>query len=369
VSLVLDFLYQIFIENILLFSLFSLVMAFIASYRIIPLVVYISIVKNLTAKPNERSSHVKNTPHLGGLAISFGTFFVSELFGSFILPQDQQSLMLAISVPILLLFTVGFKDDIVGLSPLKKLFVEIISAFIFIVLTDVRISSFFGLFGLFELPLLWSYVFTIFTFVIIINSYNLIDGIYGLAALLAILILFIFLVYFIHFNYLIGILSTSALIGSLMAFFRFNVSHGKRKIFMGDTGSLIVGFLLSVFTTMILSMNTPQDEIFHNKPVIILAIFAFPFLDTFRVFFVRLSSGLSPFKADKNHLHHKLLKYGFSHLSSSLIIIFYCVLVFVFGLCFQAEMILNHLLLTLVFSIGLMIVFLKYFSKSHKVKK
>lgn len=368
-NIVLDFFYQLFIENTLLFSFLTLIIAFVSCYRFIPLVVFISIVKNLTSKPNDRSSHIKNTPHLGGLAISFGTFFVSALFGSFILPQDQQSLMLAIAVPILLLFTFGFKDDIVGLSPFKKLLVEFFSAFIFILLTDIRISSFYGLFGLYDLPLIWSYLFTIFSFIIIINSYNLIDGIDGLAALLAILISIIFLYYFININYLIGILSSSALIGSLLAFFRFNISTGKRKIFMGDTGSLIIGFLLSVFTSMTLSFNTPQEFVFSNKPVIILALFAFPFLDTIRVFFVRIKLGKSPFQADKNHLHHKLIKYGFSHISSSLIIAFYCILVFIFGYFFQNEMILKHFIITLLFSIGLMIIFLSIFSRSQKIKK
>jgi UDP-N-acetylmuramyl pentapeptide phosphotransferase/UDP-N-acetylglucosamine-1-phosphate transferase len=152
-------------------------------------IVYISRIKNLTVSPNERSSHISSIPHLGGLGILFGAFFVGAFFGSFFLEANDLSIALALNASIVILFTAGLKDDIIGLSPKIKLISELSAALIFIVLTDIRINSFYGIFGINELPIMVSYIFTIFVFILIINSFNLIDGIDGLAASLAILIL------------------------------------------------------------------------------------------------------------------------------------------------------------------------------------
>tara|TARA_B100001059_G_scaffold143838_1_gene143745 strand:+ start:451 stop:1452 length:1002 start_codon:yes stop_codon:yes gene_type:complete len=329
-------------------------------------IVYISVIKNLTARPNERSSHVKSTPHLGGLGILFGSFFVGSSFGSFFLSGDDLSVVLAINASIVVLFTAGLKDDIVGLSPYTKLVSEVSSALIFIVLTDIRIDNFYGIFGVNELPILLSYFFTIFVFVVIINSINLIDGIDGLAASVAILI-------FCHLGYysfktelMVGLLISCSMIGGLLAFLRFNVTKGKRKIFMGDVGSLVVGFLLSVTVTLVLSSSLDVSFGFDNKPVYILALFAFPFLDTLRVFVIRSISGQSPFTADKNHIHHELLNHGYTHIQSTLMVVLYCLLVIGLSDYFFNSSITKHLLITIFISVGLLALLLWFLSKNKK---
>ena len=357
-----------FAENLYLFSLTIIIFSFLLSYRSFPVIVYISVIKNLTARPNERSSHVKSTPHLGGLGILFGAFFVGASFGSFFLSGDDLSVVLAINASIVVLFTAGLKDDIVGLSPYLKLVSEVSSALIFIVLTDIRIDNFYGIFGVNELPILFSYFFTIFVFVVIINSFNLIDGIDGLAASVAILIFCHLSYYFIKTELMVGLLISCSLIGGLLAFLRFNVTKGKRKIFMGDVGSLVVGFLLSVTVTMVLSSSLDVSFSFDNKPVYILALFAFPFLDTLRVFVIRGISGQSPFAADKKHLHHKLLNYGYTHLQSTLIIVLYCLVVIIVSNFLFDAWIVKHLLLTIFISVGLLALLLWFLSKSKKLK-
>ena len=350
-------------ENLYILSIVVLLSAFAVSYRSYPLIVYLSILKKITARPNERSSHVKSTPHLGGLGITFGAFFVSAFFGSIILNNDDISVVLAIASSVIILFAAGIKDDTVGLSPHLKLFTEISSVIIFIFLTDIRIDSFHGTMGVYELPTLVSYIFTVFVFVLIINSFNLIDGIDGLASSIAIIILFFLLYYFIYIELKLAILTSSAMIGALLAFLRFNLFGGKKKIFMGDVGSLVVGFTLAYLSVMVLSTSLSEGFEFDNKPVFVLALFAFPFLDTLRVFILRVYNKKNPLKADKSHLHHKLLKDGYSHAQSTTIIVIYSVLTVFLSLLFYQTNINNHLILTTFISVILLIIIFYSFSK------
>ena len=330
------------------------------------MVIYVSIVKNLTASPNSRSSHAKSTPHLGGLSIALSMFFVCSLMSTLVLTYEQLKILMAICTSLVILFFVGLKDDIVGISPLKKLMAEIFAAFLFISFTDIRIDSFHGILFIEELPLIASYVFTIFVFIIIINSFNLIDGIDGLAGSIAIIISSFFSYYFYKNGAFLGLMLSVSLIGSLLAFLRYNISSGKRKIFMGDVGSLIVGFVLAIMSVMLLSTQYLSLDIIDNAPVLILALFAFPFFDTLRVFIVRSVKGNSPFAADKNHLHHKLLNFGYSHIQSSFIIASYCILVVVLAILFDGFLIHTHLFITLLIALGFLALLLFLSSKSKK---
>ena len=242
-------------ENLFLFSVFLVVMSFALSYTSLPLVIYVSVVKNLTASPNNRSSHVKSTPHLGGLSIALSMFFVCSLMSGLVLSHEHLKILMAICTSLVILFFTGLKDDIVGISPVKKLFAEILASYLFIFFSDIRIDSFHGILFIDEIPLIVSYAFTIFVFVIIINSFNLIDGIDGLASSIAIIISSFFSYYFYINDSYLGLMLSLSLIGSLLAFLRYNISSGKLKIFMGDVGSLIVGFVLAVMSVMVLSTN------------------------------------------------------------------------------------------------------------------
>lgn len=350
-------------QHLVIFSFIVLFLTFVISYRSFPLIIYLSVLKKITARPNERSSHVKSTPNLGGLGISFGAFFISAFFGSFMLTNDDISVVLAIASAIIVLFAAGIKDDTVGLSPFLKLIAEISSALIFVFLTDIRIDSFYGLMGVYELPTFISLIFTVFVFVIIINSFNLIDGIDGLASSVALIILSFLLYHFISQEAKLAILTSSSMIGALLAFLRFNLFGGKKKIFMGDVGSLVVGFTLAYLSIMVLSTSFTAGFEFNNKPVFVLALFTFPFLDTLRVFILRLCKRKSPFKADKTHLHHKLLKNGYSHAQSTAIIAFYSLLIVFLSFTFYQTNITNHLILTTLISVLLLIIMFFAFSK------
>ena len=270
------------------------------------------------------------------------------------LDTQEVTILLSIAASLIILFSAGIKDDIIGLSPRLKLLFEVISASIFILLTDIRIDSFYGLFGINELPITASYLFTIFVFIVIINSYNFIDGIDGLAASIAIIIFSCFLYYFINIKSILAIICISSMLGSILAFLKFNFSKGQNKIFMGNIGSLVIGFVLAVFTTMVLSTGFSNLYFIANKPVFILALFSFPFLDTIRVTILRVISGKSPFLADKNHFHHKFLEAGFSHLQSTVFISIYCLIIICFSFILFDPIILKHLILIF----GLSVVFL-----------
>ena len=348
----LEIIQYFFVQNLLLFSLVVFACAFVLSLKSFPLIVYISYFKNIIVVPNERSSHNQKTPYLGGLGISFGSFFVSSFFGALILSGSDLSIVLAITSALILLLTAGIKDDIIGLSPLKKIIIEVVSALIFILLTDIRIDNFYGLFGINEISVFISYIFTIFVFIIIINSYNLIDGIDGLAASLAILILSILLFYFISTKMLLPILAISSMLGALVAFMRYNLFSVKRKIFMGDGGSLVVGFTLAYLSIMVLNTSLTESSFnFPHKPVFILSLFAFPLLDTLRVMILRVYNKKSPFCADKNHLHHLFLKNGFTHLKSTIFITLYSLLVIIISFYFSDYDILKHFIFSLIGSI------------------
>ena len=354
------------IDNPLLIFFFTFFIALLFSYAMIPTLVYVSITKNLMADPNERSSHEKKISNLGGVGIAFGAFFSCAFFSSLYLSNEGLKILLSLTAPLVILFAAGLKDDIIGLSPAVKLFTEVLSALIFISLTDIRIDSFHGIFGIYYLNELFSIAFTVFVFVLIINSYNMIDGINGLAGSIAIIITLSFIYFFYSNNIKIGLLSASALMGGLSAFLRFNLSRGKRKIFMGDVGSLVVGFMLAIYAVMSLSTNFDASDVFVNKPVYVLALFAYPFIDTLRVFYHRTKAGKSPFKPDRNHLHHKLLDFGYSHVQSTLIILGYCLLVILSAVVFHDSSIHKHLLFTFLTSVVLLLIILRVICKKKQ---
>ncbi len=350
----------------LLLSFLVILIALLSSYAIMPTLVYVSVVKNLTANPNERSSHIKKTPVLGGVGIAFGAFFTSAFFSALVLSHEEMKILFSLTAPLVILFSAGLKDDIVGLSARSKLFAEILSALIFISLTDITIDSFHGIFGIYELNEFFSIVFTVFVFIIIINSYNLIDGINGLAGSIAVIVLLSFIYFFYINNIIVGIISGSAMLGGVLAFLRFNLTRGKRKIFMGDVGSLVVGFTFAVFATIALSNTYDSSQFFVNKPVYILALLAYPFIDTLRVFYLRIKSGKSPFHPDRNHLHHKLLNFGYSHVQSTLIIVGYSLLILLSAIIFHESSIHRHLLFTFLTSVVLLLILLRVICKKKK---
>jgi len=288
-------------------------------YVSIPVIVRISKEKHLYDEPNERRIHKVVIPNLGGVAIFIGISIATLLS----LHQFEFIEFRYIQASLIILFFIGIKDDILIISARKKFIAQVICALILIIPGGIRFTNLHGILGLYEIDYIFSVLITLLAIVSIINATNLVDGIDGLAASIGIFSSIIFGIKFlITFNEDYAILCM-AIIGSLLAFLWFNVYGSTNKIFLGDTGSLILGLLIAV---LVIQYNefalttTPQEISF--SPVFSLAILATPLADMIRVFTIRIYKGKSPFAPDMNHIHHRLLKLGFSHFNSTLIIVF-----------------------------------------------
>lgn len=304
----------------------QVVLAFLLSSFIHPVLIYLSTIKNLNAKPVERSAHTASTSVLGGVGI-FISFFITNLSAYLMYGNLPTPLIfLSLSVALFIMFFLGLKDDLMNISPLKKVIAQLVAAVIFLLISDNLVVSFGGIFGIYELPVWMSWIFTLFIYILGINAYNLIDGVNGLAGSLAALAMFYFGLSFMFIaDYQWAFTCFSAL-GAILGFLKFNLFH-KRKIFMGDNGSLLLGFLLvSISLQYLFSAESQRIGNLAENILTVVALFIHPIIDVARVFVVRLIRGQSPFSADKNHIHHFLLSLGLSHLKISLVVILFTIL-------------------------------------------
>ena len=282
----------------------------LVSYFSYPVIIRVAKLKSLMADVNERSSHVVRTPNLGGVGIFLAINLMITFLGNFLGDSFLLNLLGAITI----MFFVGLVDDLISIRPKSKLIGQIVASLYITLATNIRIENLHGLLGIHELPYLISIVLTVLLFITLINAYNLIDGVDGLAGIFAITANVFFAGFFyLNDNYAMFFLCFS-IVGALTAFLMFNFSK-KNKVFMGDTGSMIIGFLLAYQSVNFLSVDFSETLLLSNAkaPIYFLALFSFPFIDTVRVFFIRIKAGKSPFAADKNHIHHILLGYGLEH--------------------------------------------------------
>ncbi len=295
----------------LLYIIASFLIALVVSARTVPTVINVSRQLKLFSIPNGRSATTYTTPTLGGIAIFLGFILGLTLTrNGYILPG-----LIFIIAGVLIMFFVGLKDDILTLSAGKKLMAQIFVAGMLMVLGHFRLTNLHGFLGFNSISFIPSLLLTGFVFIVFINAFNLIDGIDGLAAGLSILSSSFFGVWFYlsgHFEY--AIVSFS-LVGSLTGFFFYNVYGKKNKIFMGDTGSLILGTVIAVlvieFNEFNINPNAPYAIL--SAPAVSFGVLIYPLLDTLRVFAIRIIQRKSPFSADKNHTHHRLLALGLNH--------------------------------------------------------
>lgn len=294
------------------------VTAFILSFLILPVIIKYSLRKNLVDVPGRRKIHKKITPSLGGIAIFIG-FFISVIFWVD-LPQLTEIKFLL--VPLCIVFIVGVRDDLVPLRAYVKLFGQIIAISFLIFFFDERLTGFYGLFTIHELPLGVSYLLTIATIIIVTNAFNLIDGLDGLAGTISSIALLFFGIWF----YLVGDLVFSILafcmLGSILAFLIFNWDPS--EIFMGDTGALVIGMMLSIMAIHFINENSRLSSYDSYKFTASVAtaacVIIIPLIDTTRIIILRLSKGQSPLKPDKSHVHHAIMRLGMSHSQTTLIL-------------------------------------------------
>ncbi len=272
----------------------------------IPAIVRVVKAKKLYDEPDQRKVHKKVIPTMGGIAIFIGISISTLLLTSGYPILNERIVFAAM---ILLLF-IGIKDDIMLISPASKFGVQLLAAIALVVIGDYRITNLHGILGILEISYAASISLSILMVIVFVNAYNLIDGVDGLAAGLGILGSTFFGIWFLLNGYTFLAILSLSLVGSLLGFLRFNLFGKQYKIFMGDTGSLIIGLLMvvQVIEFVEFNMDTTLPFYINGSPSVALAFVIIPITDTMRVFALRLFKGLSPFFPDKNHVHHCLLR-------------------------------------------------------------
>lgn len=289
--------------------LLTAAVSFIITFLAIPIILQVAEKKNLYDIPDERKHHTNPVASLGGVGI-FAGFLLASLLSiqGFLNPEFQYYFAAA-----LVIFFLGLKDDLMVLSATKKFIGQIIAASILIHLGGIRIDSMHGLFGIEDVSEGFGLALTYLTIIVVTNSFNLIDGVDGLAASLGILSMIVFGIYFFIIGYQAYSLLSFSMAGSLVAFMIFN--HQPAKIFMGDSGSLMIGLINSILVLKFINVaDSPLVSVPVSSAVAVgFAILIVPLLDTLRVFSIRILKGNSPFTPDRNHVHHLLLDRGLSH--------------------------------------------------------
>lgn len=328
--------------------------SFLITFYTIPSIINISRRKNLMDEPGARSSHLRKISNLGGIAIVFSLCVCAPIFASELFKEYK---FLFASLTILLF--IGVMDDIMIMRAYKKLIAQILVSTLMVIGSDVRIGSLFGVLGIYQMSYALSVFFSVLTFVILINAFNLIDGIDGLAGSYSALCSIFFAISYFRlgpYNYPLVILS-AVIVGSVLAFLYYNLSNiRQKKIFMGDTGSMVLGFLLAFtgicFINIFVDKKVASIPKYHldSAPVIAVAILILPIIDTLNVIITRLITKKSLIEADTNHIHHKLLRLGYTHRRCTAYILFYYLLVVLFAYFFRHLN--NNLLLFLIVCLG-----------------
>lgn len=299
-------------------ELAAAITSFVIAFLIVPVIIKYSLRKNLVDIPGRRKIHKKVTPSMGGIAIFIG-FFISSLIW---IDLQGWGYIKFILVALFVIFFIGVRDDLVPLRAIVKLVGQIMAATLVIFLFDLRIKTFYGLFGVYELPSIVSYLITYFTIIVITNSFNLIDGLDGLAGTIAIVALLSFGIWFFLVDDHIFSILAFAMLGSIFAFLIFNWEPS--EVFMGDTGALVIGMMLAILAIHFINVNyslpimTPYK--FTGSVGTAACIIIIPLVDTLRIVILRLSKRQSPFMPDKSHIHHAILRLGMSHSQTTLIL-------------------------------------------------
>lgn len=305
-----------FIEHSYLIGLVSFALGLLG----MPIIIRIAKAKGFVVRPNKRMSHTGEVPNVGGLNICFSFMLTYMLFEFNQMSQNQFFL-----IGLFAIMSVGFIDDVLVLTPMAKLFGETLAGLALIGFADLRITHLHGLFGITEIGIIPSYLISLLILIAIINAVNLIDGIDGLASGLGILYCLFFATYF----GLVGDKSWSILgicmIGALAVFFIYNVFGHREKIFMGDSGSLLLGYLLTAFVFHFCEINAyhevPEALHMNAAPAVAICVLTVPIFDTIRVSLTRLKQHRSPFLPDKNHIHHLLLRTGLNHIQTTCVLL------------------------------------------------
>jgi UDP-GlcNAc:undecaprenyl-phosphate/decaprenyl-phosphate GlcNAc-1-phosphate transferase len=323
-----------------------------------PPLIKVAILKRLFDEPGGRKIHKRIIPTIGGIIIfaatlfSFALWFSVEGYGDDIaIIQKYIKEFKLIVATMLILFFVGVKDDIIGTSPIKKLVAHVIVALILVQIGDIRITGLHGIFDVNKIPEWASIFLSLFTYVVVVNGFNLIDGVDGLAAGVGLIAVSAMGTWFIFANDFVMAALAFSLAGSLLGFLVFNFSPA--KIFMGDSGSLTIGLVVCILTIKLIEYpveNLKGIFVTLSKPVFAISAIIYPLTDTLRIFIIRAARGHSPFSADRNHLHHRIIDCGVGHATT-------VILIYVFTLGAIGVTWLTHLLFSTNLSLASLIIY------------
>jgi UDP-GlcNAc:undecaprenyl-phosphate GlcNAc-1-phosphate transferase len=300
--------------------MYALILAFITAFiltlMIIPIIIREARARRIFDRPNERSSHAEPTPSLGGIGIFGGTVCAIVLWT----PISSFGMLQYILAAFILIFSLGVMDDLIHISPVKKFVGQLLVAIILVYKANTQITSFYGVFGVETLPPFTSFVLSIVIIVGIINAFNLIDGINGLAGSIGLLSCLLLGSWFFAVGFVAFAVAAFSLAGAIVAFLKFNFTPA--RIFMGDTGSLLIGTVCAILSINFIESNhhLPVTNPYKlgGAPAIAIAILILPIYDTLSSFIRRISKGYSPFSPDNKHIHHVLLRLGMTHTKATI---------------------------------------------------
>ena len=295
--------------------------AFTLTYLIIPTIIRVAKERKLYDHPNERSAHYIPTPSLGGIGIFAGTICAVILWT----PLDSFGTLQYILASFVLIFLIGVVDDLLPMSATKKFLGQILVATILAYKSNVRLTSLYGIFGVEHLPELTGFFLSVIIIVGIINAVNLIDGINGRAGSMGLVACVTWVICFAASGSTglpLAVVAFS-LAGAIIAFLKYNFTPA--RIFMGDTGSLLIGTVCAILAIKFIEMS-PQPMVAGgiasgSAPAIAMAVLIIPVFDTLRVFSIRILHGKSPFSPDKTHIHHLMLKTGLNHMQTTRVLV------------------------------------------------
>ena len=307
---------EFFIHHSYLIGLVSFFLGWLG----MPIVLRIAKAKGFVVRPNKRMSHTGAVPNIGGLDIYFSVMLSYLLFDYSQLANNQFFL-----IGVGAIMAIGFIDDVLVLTPLAKLLGETLAGIALIGFGNLRITHLHGIFGIEGIGVVPSYLISLFVLIAIINAINLIDGVDGLASGLGILYCLFFAIWFSLVGSTSWAILSICMIGSLAVFFIYNVFGTREKIFMGDSGSLLLGYLLTAFVFRFCEQNALHvvPEIYHMSaaPAVAICVMTVPIFDTIRVSITRIKKHKSPFAPDKNHIHHLLLRTGLNHIQTTCVLL------------------------------------------------
>lgn len=330
------------------------ILAFLFVLFGMPTLIMVAKRKHLLDEPTEaRKLHHRAVPTIGGVMV-FAGLFASSLVSFSLAEEPADGRWIGVMGALIPVFFMGLKDDILGMSPYRKLIVHMVVGIFLVVALDWRIKGFGGLFGIEALPDMLSWAFSLFVYVVIVNAVNLIDGVDGLAGGFGVVFMGGVTAWFWGCGDESSALVALAVLGSLLGFLVYNFHPA--KIFLGDSGALMLGLLSYVFAVGIMESNPPASMMHIPPPIAAMSMMAYPLVDTLRVFTIRVLQGRSPFSPDRLHIHHKMIELGWGHRMTSAAVWIYT---FIFiGFAFQPLSMLEehptiHFLVLLAMAFGL----------------